>query len=136
MEFGKLSYLSDVKKNPFYHNGTKRKSWEELSQIAKDSWNYLPLMVPERYPCSLKDISPFVPSVHVLAEYSGKRYHLKAFKKLFDAHEYMNSVKYHPIFKENIECFIQDKKDSTIINGDINDLRKLFTDRSIKCIDK
>lgn len=35
---GQLDYEIDVKRVPFYEDGTPRKTWEQLSDIARYSW--------------------------------------------------------------------------------------------------
>lgn len=35
---GENAYESDVKRKPVYHDGTPRKHWVELSEIARRSW--------------------------------------------------------------------------------------------------
>lgn len=35
---GQLDYEKDVKRKPTYHDGTTRKEWEQLSSVAKWSW--------------------------------------------------------------------------------------------------
>jgi hypothetical protein len=35
---GQIAYESDVKRRPVYHDGMPRKRWEELSAIARWSW--------------------------------------------------------------------------------------------------
>lgn len=36
---GKTDYEMDCARNPYYHDGTTRKEWDELSEIAQWSWN-------------------------------------------------------------------------------------------------
>ena len=33
-----LDYEADVEQTPYYHDGGKRKTWDELDDIAKWSW--------------------------------------------------------------------------------------------------
>ena len=35
---GKAAYELDVKRNPIYPDGTNRKTWEQLGEIEKISW--------------------------------------------------------------------------------------------------
>jgi len=35
---GKEAYERDLERRPFYHDGTKRRSWDALSEIARWSW--------------------------------------------------------------------------------------------------
>ena len=35
---GQLDYEADVQKKPLYHTGQPRKTWEELSEITRWSW--------------------------------------------------------------------------------------------------
>lgn len=39
MSTGKFAYEMDLKHRPTYHDGTKRKSWDELGEVEKQSWN-------------------------------------------------------------------------------------------------
>ena len=39
---GQKAYESNVAKNPTYHDGKPRKSWEKLSKIARESWEKQP----------------------------------------------------------------------------------------------
>jgi hypothetical protein len=36
---GQINYEIDVKRKQTYHDGTPRKQWSELSDIAQWSWN-------------------------------------------------------------------------------------------------
>lgn len=38
MTRGQIDYENDVMNRPLYHDGTPRKRWEELSEIARWSW--------------------------------------------------------------------------------------------------
>lgn len=38
IERGRAAYEADVKARPFYHDGTPRKPWESLCEIARYSW--------------------------------------------------------------------------------------------------
>ena len=40
MTQGQHDYEADVVKHPFYHDGTKRKTWEQLSKPARWSWDH------------------------------------------------------------------------------------------------
>lgn len=35
---GRASYQADVTRCPTYHTGQKRVTWEQLSEIARESW--------------------------------------------------------------------------------------------------
>lgn len=35
---GKTEYEADVAKRPTYHDGTPRKTWEQLLEIARSTW--------------------------------------------------------------------------------------------------
>lgn len=39
---GKEAYDLDVEARPLYHDGTPRKSWDQLSDVARWSWNRNP----------------------------------------------------------------------------------------------
>lgn len=39
---GQQAYEADVKRRPRYHDGTPRKTWAQLSDIAHDSWERVP----------------------------------------------------------------------------------------------
>jgi hypothetical protein len=39
---GQIDYEMDVESTPTYHDGTLRKQWSELSEIAQYSWNRCP----------------------------------------------------------------------------------------------
>ena len=36
---GQLDYEADVAKRPTYHDGRPRKTWEQLCDVARWSWN-------------------------------------------------------------------------------------------------
>jgi len=36
---GKADYEADVRKQPTYHDGAARPTWEQLSELAQWSWN-------------------------------------------------------------------------------------------------
>lgn len=38
-ELGRLAYEADLKRNPNYHNGTPRPSWDAIGEVAKWSWS-------------------------------------------------------------------------------------------------
>lgn len=38
MSKGQIAYEADVKRKPFYHDGTPRKQWTELNDIEQWSW--------------------------------------------------------------------------------------------------
>lgn len=38
MTKGKKAYEADLAKKPNYHDGTKRKTWQELPEFARWSW--------------------------------------------------------------------------------------------------
>ena len=40
MEKGQAAYEQDLIKRPLYHDGTPRKPWELLNNVAKQSWEY------------------------------------------------------------------------------------------------
>lgn len=42
---GQIAYQEDVRRRPTYGDGTPRKSWEELCDVARWSWEREP---PER----------------------------------------------------------------------------------------
>jgi hypothetical protein len=45
---GQIDYEADVKNRPTYHDGTPRRTWKQLCEIAKWSWNRpQPLDVPK-----------------------------------------------------------------------------------------
>lgn len=46
MTKGQKAYEADIKRNPFYHDGTRRRSWDDLSDIARWSWNKAPTPLP------------------------------------------------------------------------------------------
>jgi hypothetical protein len=35
---GRAAYDADVSKRPLYHDGAKRKTWEQLGDVARWSW--------------------------------------------------------------------------------------------------
>lgn len=35
---GQIAYEADVAARPFYHDGAPRKSWDELSELARSTW--------------------------------------------------------------------------------------------------
>lgn len=39
---GQQAYEADLQRQPLYHDGTPRKSWDQLSDIARWSWNRNP----------------------------------------------------------------------------------------------
>lgn len=39
---GRIAYEADVVARPFYEDGTPRRSWEQLSDVAKWSWERNP----------------------------------------------------------------------------------------------
>ena len=39
-ECGRADYEADVRRRPNYHDGAPRKTWEQLSEIARQSWAY------------------------------------------------------------------------------------------------
>ncbi len=39
---GQLAYEQDVIRKPFYHDGTRRRPWEALSEVAQYSWEKNP----------------------------------------------------------------------------------------------
>jgi hypothetical protein len=45
---GQLAYEEDVRRRPYYFGKEPRKPWEQLSQIAKDSWERNPNPLFER----------------------------------------------------------------------------------------
>lgn len=38
IEAGRAAYEADVKARPLYHDGTPRKAWSQLCEIARYSW--------------------------------------------------------------------------------------------------
>lgn len=36
---GRMDYEADLARRPLYHDGSPRPAWEQLSEIAKWSWN-------------------------------------------------------------------------------------------------
>lgn len=49
--YGQKIYEADVMKRPTYHDGTPRRSWDQLSAVAQESW--------ERGPCTCVDYDGF-----------------------------------------------------------------------------
>lgn len=39
---GQAAYEGDVTARPTYHDGTRRRTWAELSNIARESWRMNP----------------------------------------------------------------------------------------------
>ena len=39
---GQIAYEEDVRRHPFYHDGTSRKSWNELGEIEQLTWHRNP----------------------------------------------------------------------------------------------
>jgi hypothetical protein len=39
---GQLAYEADCRNQPAYHDGTKRKAWQELHKVAQWSWERNP----------------------------------------------------------------------------------------------
>lgn len=39
---GELAYLEDCRRQPAYHDGTPRKSWDELPDYVRDTWGRNP----------------------------------------------------------------------------------------------
>ena len=39
---GRMAYEEDVRGKPHYHDGTPRRTWEQLSEIARWSWERNP----------------------------------------------------------------------------------------------
>lgn len=39
---GQQAYEEDCRRRPHYHDGSKRQSWSELCEVAKESWNRNP----------------------------------------------------------------------------------------------
>lgn len=39
---GKQAYEADLAARPLYHDGTKRKAWDDLGTVEQWSWNRLP----------------------------------------------------------------------------------------------
>lgn len=35
---GEMAYLADLDRRPVYHDGTPRKSWDELGDLEQSSW--------------------------------------------------------------------------------------------------
>lgn len=46
MTKGERAYLADVKERPNYHDGVARRSWTELSDLARWSWEKNPYPLP------------------------------------------------------------------------------------------
>jgi len=40
---GQLAYQEDVRRCPQYHDGTPRKAWSQLCEVAKWSWERNPV---------------------------------------------------------------------------------------------
>jgi hypothetical protein len=45
---GQLAYEADVKAQPLYHDGTKRKEWGQLGQVEQWSWQKYPTGINNR----------------------------------------------------------------------------------------
>jgi hypothetical protein len=43
---GQIAYEADVRERPNYHDGTPRRKWHELSEVAQWSWNKSPCPLP------------------------------------------------------------------------------------------
>lgn len=39
---GRVAYKADVAANPVYHDGAPRKTWEQLDQPERDTWERNP----------------------------------------------------------------------------------------------
>lgn len=48
---GQLAYERDVKRTPRYHDGAPRKAWEQLTKVARDSWERNPT---DTYPATIE----------------------------------------------------------------------------------
>jgi hypothetical protein len=46
MSPGQRAYEEDVRARPVYHDGTARRTWAQLSDLARWSWNKNPYPLP------------------------------------------------------------------------------------------
>ena len=46
MTRGQTLYAENCRQRPIYHDGTPRKTWEQLGDLARWSWERVPRMVP------------------------------------------------------------------------------------------
>ncbi len=45
---GQIAYEADITRHPSYHDGTPRRTWENLSEVIQSSWEKNP--TPRDYP--------------------------------------------------------------------------------------
>ena len=53
---GQLAHETDVYRAPLYHDGTDRKTWEQLPSWAKQNWEKYPTQREYRKPRDLADM--------------------------------------------------------------------------------
>ena len=46
MTLGQAAYEADVQAHPRYHDGTPRRSWDQLDSVARWSWEKNPFPLP------------------------------------------------------------------------------------------
>lgn len=59
---GKEAYEEDVRRRPYYHNGAKRRSWDQLDDVIQWSWNRKP--TPREYPACGERATPLPQTAH------------------------------------------------------------------------
>jgi hypothetical protein len=45
---GRLAYEADCTAQPFYHDGARRRTWDQIGDAARQSWERNP--TPRKYP--------------------------------------------------------------------------------------
>ena len=77
---GQLDYEADVQQKPLYHTGQPRKTWEELSEITRWSWERrhipLALLVLSLVACTTRPTLEPIPATILYVDCGGHPTHI------------------------------------------------------------
>lgn len=116
LSVGRIAYEASVAAQPNYHDGSRRKTWEQLGKPEQATWERNPSPVSD-FPCTLADIGRTSRLVHVTAEMLGLRYYIGSGRSFPEAKAIAEQYRLFYADRKDAAFYMVDRNDSTKIHG-------------------
>jgi hypothetical protein len=113
---GRIAYEASVAAQPNYHDGSRRKTWEQLGKPEQATWERNPSPVTD-FPCTLADIGRTSRLVHVTAEMLGFRYYVGSGSNFAEGRVIAAHYREHYPDLPDASFYLVDRNDATRIHG-------------------